>query len=196
MVNNFIESSNETITDIVSVTAELSIFSKLLEKSGIGALLDQSERLRSLLAPTDSAFRSLNTRLHLDIVACLKDDSKSTVLNKFVTYHVLDDVEFSSTLILRDEVETKACYKSYCYFYYRCVYTCKKIEVGISNSGIVLGPDDSPLELIDIPAVNGVIHHVSYPIVNPWIDLAEECADFALSATVLVPPPPLIPPPP
>lgn len=195
VINSFIDSSDRTITDIVSTTSELSIFSKFLEKTGIGSLLDEKSRLRSLLAPTDDAFRLLKNRLQLDIVACLNSSTNSNELNRFVVYHVLNNVEFSSTLVKRTEVETKVCQKSYCYFY-RCVYTCKTIAVNIDdNEGIVLGPDRSPIEILDIPAVNGVIHQVSYPIVNPWVNLTQLCSSFALSG-ILVPPAPLVPPPP
>lgn len=195
MVNSFIESSNRTITDIVSTTDELSIFSHLLKRAGIAKLLDQPWRFRSLLAPTNGAFRSLMTRLQLDIVTCLKNTTDSTLLNRFVVYHVLGDVEFSSTLVTRTEVETKVCYKSYCYFY-RCIYECKKIVVDIDDvDGIVLGPDRSPIDVLDIPAFNGVIHHMAFPIVNPWLNLTESCAGFRLS-NVLIAPAPLVPPPP
>ena len=199
-----VQCGNTSIAEIVESDADYSVLESLLRLADKLSFLDDDKPLLTLLAPTNEAFIDSRISLGYNLAACLR--SNTDVLKKFLHYHIVCGAEFSSTLVLRDELETKACvqkrhyysYYSYYYYYYfkRPIYktVCEKLEVDSQQpGGIEIGDDGVILTALDIIASNGVIHEISLPLLIPSVDFNELCASFT-GAVVL--PPPLAPPPP
>ena len=198
-----VECGNTTIADIVQEDSDYSILESLLTMADLLSFLDRPKPPLTLLAPTDQAFNDAILDLEYDLVACLRNNSD--VLKKFLKYHIVCGAEFSSTLVLRDDLNTKACEKKlvkkrkyyYHYYYYKYYYLkkCQEIEVDVQDSGILLGKDGVLLTGLDIPASNGVVHEISLPLLNPSVDFNELCGEAFARQTAFPPPPPMAPPP-
>ncbi len=200
-----VECGNETIADIVAAGAEYTILESLLLLVDKLDFLDNDYPLLTLFAPTNQAFIDARASLGYNLAACLRNNTDE--LRKFLHYHIVCGAEYSSTLILRDELKTKACtlkkhyyyqfgYHSYKYFHRKYYYyrECETLKVGINQVfGIEIGKDGVLLTGLDIRASNGVIHDLSLPLLNPTVDFNVLCAAFT---GIVVIPPPMAPPPP
>ena len=198
IVDRVLECGNQIIADIVQEEDEYSILEFLLSTADLLEFLDKPTQALTLFAPTNQAFMNISEDLNLDIVECLSNETNLEELKKFLLFHIVRGAEFSSSLILRDCLVTKACHKViyYRYYYYKWYTECLKLNVAITDEGIVVGDDEVAITTIDIVASSGVIHEVSLPLLNQKIDLAKLCASFPRSSfTVLVNPPPFVPPP-
>ena len=142
--------------------------------------LNKSHPLLTLFAPTDAAFRRGSCDLGLNITRCLLADENKSSLKKFVKYHIVCGAEYSKSLIQRGQVTSVACswYRSWYYYYY---YECEKIDIEETDDGIAVGKTGSVVEQIDIPASNGVIHHISLPLVHPKLNLTTLCASYTIN---------------
>ena len=193
------ECGNQTIADIVQEEDEYSILEFLLSTADLLEFLDKPTSALTLFAPTNQAFMNISEDLNLDIVECLSNETNLEELKKFLLFHIVCGAEFSSSLIMRNRLVTNACHKVikyYYYYYYKWYTECLKLNVAITDEGIVVGDDEVVITTLDIVASNGVIHEVSLPLLNQKIDLAKLCASFPRSSfTVLVNPPPFVPPP-
>ena len=66
-------------------------------------------------------------------------------------------------------------------WYYLRYYECEKIEIKETDDGIAVGKTGSVITQLDIPASNGVIHHISLPLVHPKLNLTTLCADYTIN---------------
>ena len=200
IIKGVIDSSKKTIGDIVRASANLTTLETLLKCANLLDDLDKPLPLLTLFAPTDEAIQTAVSDLNLDIIACLK--AKPAALKKFLLYHLVCGAEYSTILVeLRKELTTRACHKYHYYYYYyykKKYYTiCKKVPVSVlDDGGIAVGKTGAVITHLDIAASNGVVHYISLPLVNPWLNLPSLCADFPSKKSFLPPPPPLVYPPP
>ena len=143
-------------------------------------ILNKSHPLFTLFAPTDAAFQRGSCDLGLNITQCLLADENKSSLKKFLKYYIVCGAEYSKCLVQRGQVTSVACsgYISWYYYYY---YECEKIDIKETDDGIAVGKTGSVIEQIDIPASNGVIHHISLPLVNPKLNLTTLCANYTIN---------------
>ena len=136
--------------------------------------------LLTLFAPTDAAFIRGSCDLGLNITQCLLADENRLRLKKLLKYHIVCGAEYSKPLVQRGQVTSLACYryKSWYYYYY---YECEKICIDTTDDGIAVGKTGSVIEQLDIPASNGVIHHISLPLVHSKLNLTTLCADYTIN---------------
>ncbi len=197
-----IECGKDTIARIVEMDPDYSVLESLLVAADLLSFLDNDKPLLTLLAPTNQAFIDARTSLGFDLVSCLR--ANEDVLVKFLKYHIACNAEFSSSLITRDTLKSKACeqkkivkkiYRYYFYYYYKSYYVteCQTIDVSVKDTGIELGEDGVLLTGLDIVASNGVIHELSLPLLIPTVDFNKLCSGFGRA--VAPPPPPMSPPP-
>ena len=132
----------------------------------------------TLFAPTDTAFQVGSCNLGLDIVKCLLSNDNKSSLKDFLLYHIINGVEYSEPLALQDDVISQACYQVKSPFSRNMYSTeCIKIPITTDQNQIRVGTS-AVIEEGDIPASNGVIHHISLPLVNTQLDLTILCAGF------------------
>lgn len=132
----------------------------------------------TLFAPTDTAFQVGSCNLGLDIVRCLLSNDAKSSLKDFILYHIINGAEYSKPLVLQDYVISQACYRVKSPFSRNMYSTeCNKIPITTDKNQIRVGTS-AIIEQEDIPASNGVIHHISLPLVNPQLDLTILCAGF------------------
>ena len=188
----------------------------LLTKANLlSSLNDTHGFLMTLFVPDNDAFQEGSSDLKIDIVECLMADEHESQLKKFLKYHYTCNAEYSSVLARKTELTTEACSRHWSrwYGYYRY---CKSVSINVNDDGIQVGESGSFIETSDIPASNGVLHQISLPLINPWLDLKSLCCDFPYtpspspttsfvmtstdqpspspSASALPPPPPPLPP--
>ena len=142
--------------------------------------------LKTLFAPTDAAFQKGSCDLGLNITRCLLADGNKSHLKKFLKYHIVRGAEYSRPLVQRNKVTSLACYwykyrHRYWHRYWHSGYRykkCNKILITVGDDAIGVGTTGAVIEQGDIPASNGVIHHISLPLVNPRLNLTTLCACF------------------
>ena len=150
-------------------------------KDNVLDYLNESHSLLTLFAPTDAAFRRGSCDLGLNITQCLLADENRSSLKKFLKYHIVCGAEYSKPLVQRGQVTSLACYKYRSWYFYYYYYECEKIDITLTDDGIAVGKTGSVIEQADIPASNGVIHHISLPLVNPKLNLTTLCADYTIN---------------
>ena len=138
--------------------------------------------LKTLFAPTDAAFQRGTCDLGLNITRCLLADGNKSHLKKFLKYHIVRGAEYRRSLVQRNKVTSLACYRyKYRHRYWYSGYwykKCNKILITVGDDAIGVGTTGAVIEQGDIPASNGVIHHISLPLVNPQLILTTLCAGF------------------
>ena len=210
IIEGVIESSDKTIAEVVSATPSFSTMESLLVKANLLSSLNNTHGfLTTLFVPDNDAFKDGSSDLMVDIVQCLLADENMNKLKKFLKYHYTCDAVFSSVLVKKTELVTEACARRWSrwYGYYR---HCKTVVINVNDDGIQVGESGSIIEEADIQARNGVMHQISLPLINPWLDLEKICSDFPYpptsvsptpsspsptpSASAIPPPPPALPP--
>ena len=137
--------------------------------------------LLTLFAPTDAAFQRGSCDLGLNITQCLLADGKRLLREIFLKYHIISGAEYSKSLIQRGQVTSVDCF-TFCYGKgpsnsEYCYKKCNKIPITVGDDAIGVGTTGAVIEQ-SIPARNGVIHHISLPLVHPWFNLTIYCAGF------------------
>ena len=129
-------------------------------------------KLLTVFAPTNEALNELD-------IDCLLREENEKVLKKFLLYHISKKAEYSASLVLRDFVITKHCYKvKYHHFFYHYYYyhKCSKLQIQLDiENGTILVGDGAEVTQPDIPASNGVIHFISEPLFVTKLDFEELC---------------------
>lgn len=201
IIEGVIESSNKTIAQVVADTPSFSTMESLLVKADLLSSLNNTHGYpTTLFVPDNDAFEQGSSDLMVDIAQCLLADENMQNLKKFLKYHYTCDAFFSSILVKKTQLTTEACTRRWSrwYSYYR---HCKTVAINVNDDGIQVGESGSLIEEVDIQARNGVMHQISLPLVNPWLDLQRICSDFPYSTVTPSPssPPPsasAFPPPP
>lgn len=164
-MDSVIPLSDQTIAEVLDSQDRFSIFSDLLNVSGVVVHLQRNGKSRTVFAPTNDAF----DKLPAGALECLLRDDNKKSLKQFVYIHIVYPTEYSSTLSQREHVQT---------FTYRPKYG---LVVTAEGDSISVTRDMITIEELDIPASNGVIHAIPEPIVA--IDFEKLCPDIVTSTT-------------
>ncbi|XP_019862963.1 PREDICTED: uncharacterized protein LOC105316499 [Amphimedon queenslandica] len=209
IIEGVIESSDQTIAEVVSATPSFSTMESLLVKADLLSSLNNTHGFpTTLFVPDNDAFKQGSSDLMVDIVQCLLADENMRSLKKFLKYHYTCDAFFSSILVKKTQLTTEACQRRWSRRYWYYYRHCKTVAINVNDDGIQVGESGSLIEEADIQATNGVMHQISLPLINPWLDLEKLCSDFPYSpvspspsstppsaSAFPPPPPPLLPSP-
>ena len=140
-----IPQSSKTIAEILTPGSEYSTFRRLLDATNITQYLEVAYKSRTVFAPTDNAFDDLP-------VLCFLNPENKDYLLTLVLIHIGFPAEYSSTLSLRTMFST---------------FTRYYLVVAEEDGTIFVTRDRIPLEKLDMPAINGVIHTLPKVILPP-----------------------------
>ena len=177
LINGIINSSDQTIAQVVQSSSELStIHSLLVAANLLQKLNDTHSFLLTFFAPTNEAFKKASSDIGVDIAKCLLADGNEIQLRKFLKYHIVCAAEYSAILSKKSELRTEACSWKSNQWYYWSYWKCETVGISINDDGgIAIGNTGSIITHLDVPACNGVIHYLSLPLVHPKINFLELC---------------------
>jgi len=165
ILNSFVLFSSESISDILTRAESFSTFKRLLDAADLTKFLNGSRNnSRTVFAPTNDAFSQLPT----GAVDCLLRTENRRALNLLLLTHVTFPAEYNSTLALRT-----------------FVYTFSGIYLVVNATGgvIYLTRSRIPVQNVDQPARNGVVHTLPRVIVPSYINFARLCPDMGTATT-------------
>ncbi len=154
-MDSLIPTSTQSIAEILDDDADFSIFKELLDAAGISDYLNRSNP-RTVFAPTDTAFDEFGD----GISECLQQSNNSRQLKYLVLSHITCPVEYTSSLSLRSHI---------------AVFSGYYLRVRNISDIVHLTRNEIPLDEIDTPARNGVIHSINTLIVPPCLNLTALC---------------------
>ncbi len=166
--------SSATINDVLlEQSSRFSIFQNLTEKAGIANFLDIPRKSRTVFAPTDDAFESID-----GLAECLCFPENSKYLSQFVLIHIASPAEYTATLSQRSLIST------FSYWY---------LHVNSTGEEISITRDAIPLSDPNIPARNGVIHAIP-EVILPFStqELERICPNIAATMEPSTEPPSVI----
>ena len=160
MVSSPIPQSDVTIAETLKDDPRFSLFVRLLDSANVTKFLDVARKSRTVLAPTDEAFDALPA----NAMECLLRPENKRFLAKLLYVHISSPAEYSTTLSQRTRLYT------FNGRYYLSVSTNEDGAIFVTENRI-------PLEEMDIPASNGVIHAIPEVIVPPLVDFDQICEE-------------------
>ena len=84
--------------------------------------------------------------------------------------------------MIQQQLEFEAPSRHFAMLIHFCFYfECEKIDITSTDDGIAVGKTGSVIEQVDIPASNGVIHHIFLPLVHPKLNLTTLCANYTIN---------------
>lgn len=165
VIDGAIQSSSSSVADVLSSEPDLSDFNELVEKSEyIARFLNNSHYTLTLFAPT-------NGEIDNATMDCLCLPENKPLLYKFLQFHIVTGAEYKSTLGLRKTLVTNLCYRSF-FFHHS---NCQSVRVSVEGDQITVAGSD--VTTADIAASNGVVHIMSKPLQNNFLNkLLAQCA--------------------
>ncbi len=178
IIDRVLMPGNGTIADVLVSDSRFSVLGALLDTVGILPFLGKNNTFRTLFAPTNEVIMN---EWPPDLLMCLTNYMHRP-LNNILLYHILDSVEYDSSLRLRQWLST--------------LRLNSHLRVHPFDNGTILLGGDTNARLVrivetNIPTLNGVIHVVDGILMPPNFDYGM-CQEFVPVAT---PPPPSPPSP-
>ena len=165
ILDSFVLFSSESISDILTRFERFSTFKRLLDAADLTKFMNGSRNnSRTVFAPTNDAF----SQLPAGAVDCLLRSENRRALGKLLLAHVTFPAEYNSTLALRTFVYT-----------FSGIY----LVVNVTDGVIYLTRGRIPIQDVDQPARNGVVHTLPRVIVPSFINFARLCPDMGTATT-------------
>ena len=181
LIKGIIDSSDQTIAQVVQSSSELSTIHSLLVAANLLQKLNDTHSFSmTFFAPTNEAFDKAITDIGVDIAKCLLADENKKQLKQFLKYHIVCGTEYSAILSKKSLLSTEACSVSGWFWSY---WKCETVGISINDDGgIAIGKTGSVITHLDVPASNGVMHYLSLPLVNPKLNLLSLCGASSSSS--------------
>ena len=182
LIKGIIDSSDQTIAQVVQSSSELSTIHSLLVAANLLQKLNDTQSFSmTFFAPSNEAFDKAISDIGVDIAKCLLADGNKKQLKQFLKYHIVCGTEYSAILSKKSELRTEACSVSGWFWSYW--KQCETVGISINDDGgIAIGKTGSVITHLDVPASNGVIHYLSLPLVNPKLNLLSLCGGSSSSS--------------
>ena len=169
VVSSVIPSSSSSIANVLESNPQFSNFKDLLDALNITKYLQDTCVSRTVFAPTNNAFPD-------GALECLQRPENRRIAKTLVLSHIAYPTEYTSSLSERRFVRT---------FSRRFLLVC------VINGTVHLTRDSIPLDQVNIPARNGVIHSINQVLLASKINFNELCPTPPSSGTGPNPPQPM-----
>ena len=159
LINTPIPVTNQSLIDIISSVADLSTFNMALDSLNLKKFLEASGSSHTIFAPSNAAFSDFP----MELIECLKQFDREP-LNDLILFHISKNVEYLSSLSQQRWIYTR-------------LLRHMQISLSSDTGEVLLGMDEVPIVVPNIPATDGVVHIVDDLIFPSKFDYGD-CESF------------------
>ena len=153
VIGSVIPSSSSSIANVLESNPQFSNFKDLLDALNITKYLQDTCVSRTVFAPTNNAFPG-------GALECLKRPENRRIARKLALTHIAYPTDYTSSLSERSFIRT---------------FSRRYLLVCVINGTVHLTRDSIPLDQVNIPARNGVIHSINQVLLGSRINFNELC---------------------